>query len=224
MAKSVSILNCWTSLETGYNTFQLIFIDISLYSFKRKTSQRCSVGGGQLVLKVRCSQNKKICWLVEYIGKLVNKITLNKVTYSSYLTIVSQVNKKEPFFSPVGKWKNVFCRVQMCIPELRHEKGTFLALKKKLLFIFTKGYFRDLASQNTVHFYHVTALWSQVQCTTFWEVTSFLQSFLQDMNCSSVLGFSSSHVKKKKKIPTKNFDSDIWDQEDWRCLCYVINL
>lgn len=34
----------------------------------------------------------------------------------------------------------------MCILESRCEKGTFLALekKKKLLFIFTKGYFRDL--------------------------------------------------------------------------------
>lgn len=32
---------------------------------------------------------------------------------------------------------------------------------------------------------------------------SFFGSFLQNMNCSSVLGFSSSHVKKKKKSQPK---------------------
>lgn len=79
---------------------------------------------------------------------------------------------------------------QMFILELKHKKATLLALKKELLFIFTKGYFRDLTSQNMLHFYLVLALWNQVHCTTISEITSFLQSFPQSMNCSSMLRFS----------------------------------
>lgn len=54
----------------------------------------------------------------------------------------------------------------MCILELKHKKATHLAQEKKLLFIFTKGYFRDLTSQNMVHFYLVLALLNQVLCST----------------------------------------------------------
>lgn len=54
----------------------------------------------------------------------------------------------------------------MCILELKHKKATHLAQEKKSLFIFTKGYFRDLTSQNMVHFYLVLALLNQVLCST----------------------------------------------------------
>lgn len=78
---------------------------------------------------------------------------------------------------------------QMCILELKHKKATLLALNKELLFTFTKEYFRDFTAQNMVCFYLPLALWNQVHCTTISEITSFLQSFPQSMNCSSMLGF-----------------------------------
>lgn len=169
----------------GYNTFQLIFILTYL----------CIVLNGrlpkiaELMLKARCFQRKKNmlnCGIYKQSGEKNNP----QPGHSNYLTMLLQVNKQESFLAQWVSEKNITWRTQMCILELKHKKATLLALEKKLLFVFTKGYFRDLTSQNMVHFYLVLALWNQVLCSTIWEITSFLQSFPQNMNCSSVLRFS----------------------------------
>lgn len=68
---------------------------------------------------------------MEYIGKLVKKITLDQVTYPNYLTILLHVNKKEPFLVQWVSEKMFFVGFRCASWNQDMKKGLFWPEKKK---------------------------------------------------------------------------------------------